>query len=136
MRRLIAVATERRVTIVMFTVAIVLFGMVSLSRLKVNLLPDISYPTITVRTELTGAAPIDELAALLDREALPCTRLSEAVANGATLLGGASGDPGVCWLLQDDGTPGEADPARIVLLAPDFPRPCFGVRADGRCSCD
>jgi HAE1 family hydrophobic/amphiphilic exporter-1 len=59
MRKLIAVATERKVTIVMFTVAIVLFGMVSLSRLKVNLLPDISYPTITVRTELTGAAPVD-----------------------------------------------------------------------------
>jgi len=59
MHRLIAMATERRVTIVMFTVAIVLFGMVSLSRLKVNLLPDISYPTITVRTELTGAAPVD-----------------------------------------------------------------------------
>jgi len=30
-----------------------------LSRLKVNLLPDISYPTVTVRTELTGAAPIE-----------------------------------------------------------------------------
>jgi HAE1 family hydrophobic/amphiphilic exporter-1 len=59
MRRLIEIATERRVTIVMFTVAIVLFGLVSLSRLKVNLLPDISYPTITVRTELTGAAPIE-----------------------------------------------------------------------------
>ena len=59
MRRLIEIATERRVTIVMFTVAIVLFGMVSLSRLKVNLLPDISYPTITVRTELTGAAPVE-----------------------------------------------------------------------------
>jgi len=59
MRRLIEVATERRVTVVMFTVAIVLFGMVSLSRLKVNLLPDISYPTITVRTELTGAAPVE-----------------------------------------------------------------------------
>jgi len=58
-RRLIEIATERRVTIVMFTVAIVLFGMVSLSRLKVNLLPDISYPTVTVRTELTGAAPAD-----------------------------------------------------------------------------
>ena len=43
----------------MFMVAIVLFGMVSLSRLKLNLLPDISYPTITVRTELTGAAPIE-----------------------------------------------------------------------------
>lgn len=59
MRKLIEMATERRVTIVMFTVAIVLFGMVSLSRLKVNLLPDISYPTITVRTELTGAAPVE-----------------------------------------------------------------------------
>ncbi|MBT8084193.1 MAG: efflux RND transporter permease subunit [Woeseia sp.] len=43
----------------MFTVAIVLFGMVSLSRLNVNLLPDISYPTITVRSELTGAAPAE-----------------------------------------------------------------------------
>ncbi len=59
MRRLIEIATERRVTIVMFTVAVVLFGIVSLSRLKVNLLPDISYPTVTIRTELTGAAPVD-----------------------------------------------------------------------------
>jgi HAE1 family hydrophobic/amphiphilic exporter-1 len=59
MRYLIEIATERRVTIVMLTIAIVLFGFVSLSRLKVNLLPDISYPTITVRTELTGAAPIE-----------------------------------------------------------------------------
>ena len=59
MRRLIEIATQRRVTIVMFMVAIVLFGMVSLSRLKLNLLPDISYPTLTVRTELTGAAPVE-----------------------------------------------------------------------------
>ena len=43
----------------MFTVAVVLFGIVSLSRLKVNLLPDISYPTVTIRTELTGAAPVE-----------------------------------------------------------------------------
>lgn len=59
MRRLIELATERRVTILMLMVAIVLFGMVSLSRLKLNLLPDISYPTVTVRTELTGAAPVE-----------------------------------------------------------------------------
>jgi len=59
MRRLIEIATERRVTVVMFTVAIGLFGLVSLSRLNVNLLPDIAYPTITVRTELTGAAPVE-----------------------------------------------------------------------------
>ena len=59
MRRLIEIATHRRVTIMMFTVAIALFGFVSLSRLDLNLLPDISYPTLTIRTELTGAAPIE-----------------------------------------------------------------------------
>ncbi|MEM9401889.1 MAG: efflux RND transporter permease subunit [Pseudomonadota bacterium] len=59
MRGLIKVATERRVTIVMFMVAIGLFGLVSLSRLSLNLLPDIAYPTLTIRTELTGAAPAE-----------------------------------------------------------------------------
>lgn len=59
MRRLIEIATERRVTIIMLMTAIVLFGLVSLSRLKLNLLPDISYPTLTVRAELTGAAPVE-----------------------------------------------------------------------------
>ena len=57
--KLIDLATERRVTIAMFTIAIVLFGFVSLARLKVNLLPDLSYPTLTVRTELTGTAPLE-----------------------------------------------------------------------------
>ncbi len=57
--QLIEFAIRRRVTIVMCTVAIALFGLVSLSRLKLNLLPDLSYPTITIRTELTGAAPLE-----------------------------------------------------------------------------
>ncbi|MDH3945684.1 MAG: efflux RND transporter permease subunit, partial [Chromatiales bacterium] len=57
--RLVDIATERRVTIAMFVVAILLFGAVSLSRLKLNLLPDLSYPTLTVRTELTGGAPLE-----------------------------------------------------------------------------
>ncbi|NND58739.1 MAG: efflux RND transporter permease subunit [Gammaproteobacteria bacterium] len=56
---IVNIATERRITILMFTIAILLFGVVSLSRLKVNLLPDLSYPTVTVRTELTGAAPLE-----------------------------------------------------------------------------
>jgi HAE1 family hydrophobic/amphiphilic exporter-1 len=59
LKPLIDFAIERRVTIVMFTVAIALFGFVSLSRLKLNLLPDLSYPTITIRTELPGAAPLE-----------------------------------------------------------------------------
>jgi len=57
--RLVETATRRRVTIAMFTIAIAVFGLVSLSQLKINLLPDLSYPTLTVRTEYIGAAPVE-----------------------------------------------------------------------------
>jgi HAE1 family hydrophobic/amphiphilic exporter-1 len=57
--KLIDFSIKRKVTISMFTVAILLFGIVSLSRLNVNLLPDLSYPTLTIRTEFEGAAPLE-----------------------------------------------------------------------------
>ena len=43
----------------MIMVAIATFGMVGFSRLAVNLLPDIAYPTITIRTEFPGTAPAE-----------------------------------------------------------------------------
>ena len=52
-------ATRRRVTVGMLTLTMVLFGLIGLSGLKVNLLPDLSYPTLTVRTEYEGAAPLE-----------------------------------------------------------------------------
>lgn len=52
-------STRRRVTVMMATLTLVLFGFIALSGLKVNLLPDLSYPTLTVRTEYTGAAPAE-----------------------------------------------------------------------------
>ena len=57
--KLIDISIRRRVTIAMFTVALLLFGSVSLSRLSINLLPDLTFPTLTVRTEYTGAAPAE-----------------------------------------------------------------------------
>jgi hydrophobic/amphiphilic exporter-1 (mainly G- bacteria), HAE1 family len=54
---LIEFSTRRRVSVLMFTITMVLFGLISWGSLKVNLLPDLSYPTLTVRTEYTGAAP-------------------------------------------------------------------------------
>ena len=57
--KLIEISTRRRVTIAMFTLAVVLFGVVSFFRLKMNLLPDLTYPTLTIRTEYTGAAPAE-----------------------------------------------------------------------------
>jgi len=56
---LVEFATRRRVTIAMCTVTLMLFGVIALGNLKVNLLPDLSYPTLTVRTEYTGAAPTE-----------------------------------------------------------------------------
>src|SRR5690554_6319507 len=52
-------SVRRRVTVAMATLTVVLFGLISLGDLKVNLLPDLSYPTLTVRTEYTGAAPME-----------------------------------------------------------------------------
>jgi HAE1 family hydrophobic/amphiphilic exporter-1 len=64
--KLVELATRRHVAISMAAVTLVLFGMISLQRLPVNLLPDLSYPTITVRTEYQGAAP-EEVETLLTR---------------------------------------------------------------------
>ena len=54
---LVEFSTRRRVTVAMFWITMFLFGCIALTSLKVNLLPDLSYPTLTVRTEYTGAAP-------------------------------------------------------------------------------
>ena len=64
--KLIRLATRRRVTIAMVTLAVMLFGLVSLSRLDLSLLPDLSYPTLTIRTDFAGAAPA-EIEALITR---------------------------------------------------------------------
>jgi HAE1 family hydrophobic/amphiphilic exporter-1 len=56
-RPLIRYAVEHRVTMLMVTAAAVLFGVVSLGRLPVQLLPEISYPTLTVQTEYPDSAP-------------------------------------------------------------------------------
>ena len=48
---------NRPVTITMLMVAAIIFGFVAFERLPINLLPDISYPTLTIRTEYPGTAP-------------------------------------------------------------------------------
>jgi len=49
--------TERPVAVLMTFTAAVMFGFFSLKRLPVTLMPELTYPTITVRTEYPGAAP-------------------------------------------------------------------------------
>ena len=57
--RLVDVSLRRPVTVFMVTFGVVLFGVVAASRLAVELLPDISYPSLTIRTDLPDAAPED-----------------------------------------------------------------------------
>ncbi len=59
MKNLINTSIRRRVTVSMFTIAVLLFGFVSFSRLKINLLPELSFPTLTIRTEYPGSAPAE-----------------------------------------------------------------------------
>ncbi|MCK6448747.1 MAG: efflux RND transporter permease subunit [Planctomycetes bacterium] len=58
-RGLIDVVVTRPVAVTMFMVSLAVFGFVSFGKLPMDLLPEISYPTLTVRTTFPGAAPED-----------------------------------------------------------------------------
>ncbi|MBN2092615.1 efflux RND transporter permease subunit, partial [candidate division KSB1 bacterium] len=49
--------TTRPVAILMVVIGVCVFGWISYKQLSLNLMPDISYPSLTVRTEYTGTAP-------------------------------------------------------------------------------
>lgn len=55
--KLTQVTVKRPVTTLMFFLAIVLLGFVSLRELSVDLLPDVSYPRLSVVTQYQGVAP-------------------------------------------------------------------------------
>lgn len=57
--QLVDFSLRRRVTVAMCAVAMVLFGLVAFSRLKISLLPDLSYPSLTIETAMPGAAPAE-----------------------------------------------------------------------------
>lgn len=61
-----AFTTRRPVAILMAVMAVCVFGWVSYKRLALTLMPDISYPTLTVRTEYPGTAP-EEIENLISR---------------------------------------------------------------------
>jgi HAE1 family hydrophobic/amphiphilic exporter-1 len=56
-QRLTHFTTNRPVAVLMVFLSAVVFGFFSFKRLPVNLMPELTYPTLTVRTEYAGAAP-------------------------------------------------------------------------------
>ena len=55
--KIVGFSIRRPVTVFMLTAAVVIFSLISFSRLSIDLLPDITFPTLTIRTEYAGAAP-------------------------------------------------------------------------------
>ncbi len=52
-------STRRPVSVIVFTMAAVVFGVVAFRDLAVDLLPEITYPSLTVRTGYEGVAPAE-----------------------------------------------------------------------------
>src|SRR2546426_5439420 len=78
---LIEFSLKRRVTVTMCAAALVVFGIVAYTRLPTNLLPNISYPSLTVETRYLGAAP-GEIESLVSR---PIEEAVGVVAGGQRL---------------------------------------------------
>jgi len=54
---IINTVVKRPVSVIMICLGVLLLGGISLSRLSVDLLPDLSYPKLTIRTTYPGAVP-------------------------------------------------------------------------------
>ncbi len=64
--KIVDASIRRPVTVVVFSAAAIVFGAVAFSHLAVDLLPNITYPSMTVKTEYPGTAPA-EVESLLTR---------------------------------------------------------------------
>ena len=53
------IAIHRPITMFMISATVVLLGLISLTRLPVDLLPDVSFPSITVRVGYPGVGPLE-----------------------------------------------------------------------------
>lgn len=59
MKQLPKIAVDRPITFIMLAIVVIGFGLFGLSRLNLNLYPDVSFPTVTVYTTYEGVAPED-----------------------------------------------------------------------------
>ena len=59
-------SVRRPVLTVMVSLIVIIVGIVSLSRLSIDLMPDITYPTLSISTEYENASP-EEVEELITR---------------------------------------------------------------------
>jgi HAE1 family hydrophobic/amphiphilic exporter-1 len=80
----------RPVAMTMLVLSVAVFGLVSFFKLRVDLLPEISYPTLTVRTSWPGSAPEDVEQRLSMRVQEALATLPHLVRTTSTSRAGAS----------------------------------------------
>ncbi len=66
MKNLPKIAVNRPITFMMISIILIGFGLYGLNNLRLNLYPDVSFPTITVYTTFEGVAP-EDIEALITR---------------------------------------------------------------------
>ena len=66
MKNLPKIAVNRPITFMMVSIILIGFGLYGLNNLRLNLYPDVSFPTITVYTTFEGVAP-EDIEALITR---------------------------------------------------------------------
>ena len=67
MRNLPKIAVNRPITFMMISIILIGFGLYGLNNLRLNLYPDVSFPTITVFSTYDGVAP-EDIEALITRQ--------------------------------------------------------------------
>jgi len=55
--KIIKFSISHPVTITVLAVSVIVFGFIAYSELPINLLPEMTYPTVTVKTDFSGASP-------------------------------------------------------------------------------
>jgi len=86
----LGIVVRRPVAVSMFVLAMAVFGFVSLSKLKMDLLPEISYPALTVRTSWPGAAPEDVEERISEKVQEALSTLDDLVRSTSISRAGAS----------------------------------------------
>ena len=143
------IATRRPVTIFMFFTGVVLLGFVSLRELSVDLLPDISYPKLSVVVRYPGVAPeeietmiTDDLEAAVSR--IPGLRRVESISKEGVchmtleFAWGTDMDFAMLHTREEldsvrDNLPGDAEEPAIIPLDPQS-KPILTLSVSGNSS--
>jgi Cu/Ag efflux pump CusA len=82
------IAIQRPVTMFMISAVVILLGTISLARLPVDLMPDVTYPSITVRVGYGGVGPqeIEELIVRPLEQSLAAVHRQRGLGPGAAQL--------------------------------------------------